>query len=226
MVSVILNLLPLMLGSALFPLWLISNLILLMGDNGNTRSAALISGGIFARALQGILFGVVFVAMPVISINGRESPITSTLLLVTGIVFLTNALIIYLSGSDPDDPPPRWMKLVDGLSPRKLFLLGIAGVVIGIRPWIFTLSALSVIKDAQMPWTENLIAYSIYVVGCMTLLLIPLLLGIFAPGKSKPTFLKMRRWLETHSHLITMFVSAVFGAFFLFKGIVGLLANV
>jgi len=147
-------------------------------------------------------------------------------LLVTGIVFLSNALVIYLSEKDPDDPPPRWMKLVDSLSPRKLFLLGIAGVVIGVRPWIFTLSALSVIHDANMTWTQSVIAYSIYVVGCMTLLLIPLGLGIFAPGKSKPTFIKMRRWLETNSHLITMFVSAVFGAFFLFKGIVGLLTNI
>ena len=226
MVSVVLNLLPLMLGSALFPLWLISNLILLMGENGNTRSAALISGGIFARALQGVLFGTVFLAMPAFSVEGRESPITATLLLVTGIVFLSNALVIYLSEKDPDDPPPRWMKLVDSLSPRKLFLLGIAGVVIGVRPWIFTLSALSVIHDAQMTWTQNIIAYSIYVIGCMTLLLIPLALGIFAPGKSKPTFMKMRRWLETNSHLITMFVSAVFGAFFLFKGIVDLLGSI
>lgn len=106
MVSVVLNLLPLMLGSALFPLWLISNLILLMGENGNTRSAALISGGIFARALQGVLFGTVFLAMPAFSVEGRESPITATLLLVTGIVFLSNALVIYLSEKRPRRPTP------------------------------------------------------------------------------------------------------------------------
>jgi len=51
---------------------------------------------------------------------------------------------------DPDAPPPKWLAMIDSVTPLKAFGIGIGVVVIGAKFWVFTLTAIAVIGEAQL----------------------------------------------------------------------------
>jgi threonine/homoserine/homoserine lactone efflux protein len=220
--NVLINLLPLILGSAILPVGLIINIILLMGANGVARSAALIAGVSLVRLIQGVLFGFIFGASATSS-EGGSSPVTSTLLVIIGLLFAIKGIKTYRNEPDPDDPPPKLMTMVDTLSPTRTFLLGVVWVLLAPKLWVFTLGAISVIGEANLSSSESVIAYLIYVVGCVSFFLILLVIDVVAPEQSKTTLVRLRTWMEQNNRVIMIIVSAVFGALFLYKGIVGLI---
>jgi len=208
-------------ASALVPVGLIINTILLMGENGKTRSAAFIGGITLSRLIQGALFAFVFGAAS--GANDGPSPVTSTLLLVAGVVFLIKGIKTFLKEPDPDDPPPKWMTAIDKLTAGKLFLIGAGWVMIAIKLWVFTLAALNIIRDADLGLTSSAIAYVIFAIGAVILMLVPLIMYIVAPKPTAGALAKFRVWLEKNNRGIMIIVSAVFGVYFLYKGISGLL---
>lgn len=219
--TVLIDLLPMILASAIVPVGLIINTILLMGENGKLRSAAFIGGVTLSRLIQGALFGFVFGAAA--EASSGPSPVASTLLLVAGVLFLIKGVKTFLKEPDPDDPPPKWMAAIDSLTAGKLFLIGAGWVMIAIKLWVFTLAALQIIRDAYLGLTPSIIVYLIYAIGCIILMLIPLIMYIVAPAPTKTLLAKFRVWLEKNNRGIMIVVSAVFGVFFLYKGISGLL---
>lgn len=219
--DLLINLVPMIIASALVPVGLIINTILLMGENGKIRSAAFIGGITLSRLIQGVLFGFVFGA----AAGGGDgpSPVASTLLLVAGVIFLIKGVKTFLKEPDPDDPPPKWMGAIDKLTAGKLFLIGAGWVMIAIKLWVFTLAALSTIRYADLGLTSSVIAYVIFAIGAVILMLILLLMYIVAPSPTKALLAKFRVWLEKNNRGIMIVVSAVFGVYFLYKGVSGLL---
>jgi len=220
--SVLINLLPLVLASAIYPVGLILNTILLIGENGIAKSAAFIGGVTTARLIQGVLFGLVFAAAYA-SEGDSSAPslIGSTLFLVIGLVFIITAIKTYRSEPDPD-APPKGLTL-DSVKPAKVFLLGAGWVMVAVTLWLFTLEALAIIYDANLAPTENVIIFLVYAVGCVLLMLIPLIMCVVAPEPSKAVLGKVRTWMDKNNRAITIVVSSVFGALFLYQGITGLL---
>ena len=60
MSNVLVSLLPLILGAAVVPIWIIMVLFLLRSEGGLLKAAAFAAGAIIVRLVQGILFGYVF----------------------------------------------------------------------------------------------------------------------------------------------------------------------
>jgi hypothetical protein len=81
----LINLLPLVVGAAVLPLWIIPALLLLRSEGGVLKAAAVAAGAMTVRVSQGILFGYVFDTAADTS-GGESKFITSTLLLVVGIL--------------------------------------------------------------------------------------------------------------------------------------------
>lgn len=222
MTSVLINLLPLIIASAIYPVGLILNTVLLMGENGIAKSAAFISGVTTARLIQGVLFGLVFAAATTAEgDSSTPSLIGSTLMLVIGLVLIITAVKTYRNEPDPD-APPKGLTL-DSVKPAKVFLIGAGWVMVAVTLWLFTLEALAMIYEANLAPTENVIAYLVYALGCVLLMLIPLLMCVVAPEPSKAVLGKVRAWMDKHNRAITIVISSVFGALFLYKGITGLL---
>jgi hypothetical protein len=61
------------------------------------------------------------------------------------------------------------------------------------------------------------------VLGAESLLIVPLLIYAIAPRQSAGLLQTATNWLETYNRPITIAVSLIFGCFFLWKGISGLL---
>ena len=90
--AVIVYLLPLIVGAALLPASIIIALFLLRGEGGVRKAFAFAAGAMTVRLVQGILFGYVFGTAADANGESGSNLITSTLLLVVGIVMLITAV--------------------------------------------------------------------------------------------------------------------------------------
>jgi hypothetical protein len=217
---VIVELLPLIVGAAVVPLYSIAVLLLLQGKGGLLKAIAFVAGGITVRLLQGILFGLLLDAACQANSEADPKLIVSTLLLLTGILLLVTA---FRQWQEPDDPdaPPQWISTIAGLSALKAVGAGALFVTIAVKQWVFTLSAISVIGEAGPGGKANVGVYLFYVLATQSLVMTPILVSAAAPHQSAQPLKAAQVWLERHNRRIVIMMSLMFGAWFLFKGISG-----
>jgi hypothetical protein len=219
--SVILSLLPFIIGSALVPVQIIVVVLLLTGEKrGPLKALAFVLGMTLARILQGLLFGFVF--------TGGDSTypadsgwIKSTLLIILGMMLLVTAYKKWAKDPDPDEPPPKWLAMLAGLTPLRAILLGAGFILIAMKLWVFTLGAISVIGEAQLQQPAAAIAYLLYILLAQSLLIAPILFRLLFPARADAWLRSFGDWLEVHNNRIVIIVSLIFGLVFLYQGIAG-----
>lgn len=223
MADVLVSLLPVILGAALVPLYPIVVLLLLQSQGGLGKATAFVTGAVGVRLAQGVLFGLVFGAAAAAHPDDGPQVIASTLLLVLGLLLLVSAYRKWRKEEDPDDPPPKWMTTISGLSAARAFGAGALFVLIAVKQWVFTLTAIDVIQGAGLGSTASTGLYLFYTLATQTLVLIPLLATAVAPQQSAKPLQAAQAWLERYNRVIMIAVSLVFGVWFLYKGISGLM---
>ena len=115
------------------------------------------------------------------------------------------------------------MAVLGGLSVLKAFGMGALLMALAIKQWVFTLSAIAVIEQAQLSQTGNVLAYLFFVVAAHSLVLAPILVSAVAPAQAAKLLDAMQGWLERNSRVIVTAVSLIFGVWLLWKGIAGLI---
>jgi hypothetical protein len=223
MSNVLLKLLPVMVGAAIVPLYPIIVLLLLQNDGGLGKAVGFVSGGVGMRLAQGALFGLVLgTAMAANSEDGQQL-IASTLLLVIGLLLLVAAFKKWRKEEDPDDPPPKWMAGISSLTGMRAVGAGALFVVIAVKQWVFTLSAISIITEAELGRSAGVSLYLFYILTTQILVLPPILFYAVAPQRAAKPLQAARGWLEDNNRVIVIAVSFIFGLWFSYKGITGLL---
>jgi hypothetical protein len=223
MTAILVDLLPLIVGAALVPVQIIIVLLLLRAPGGVGRAAAFVGGMTVARLVQGLVFGSVVDAATASDGDSQQGVVVPLLLLVLGIVLWAAAVKKYRHEPDPDDDPPAWMARIDAAGPALLFGFGALFISVSAKLWVFTLGALGVIDDATLSPTERAIAFLLYVLLAQSLLLLPIVAAAVAPSRVGSVLEHASQWLKRNNRPITIAVSAIFGTFFLWKGISGLL---
>jgi hypothetical protein len=210
---------PLIVGSALVPVQLLITILLIAGS----RRAALawVAGATTVRLAQGALFGLVLSSDSVSSSDGGPSAVASTLLLVAGLLFLVTAAKHLIGDDDPDAPPPRWMAAIDGLSPARAYLFGAAAMTIGVKFWVFTLTAISVIGDADLGQPAATVTFLGFVVLASSAQLALIGVAIAAPRRAEAVLGRVSDWLTTHNRQLMVVIGAVFGTWFVVKALDG-----
>jgi len=223
MSDVLVELIPVMVGAAVVPLYPIIVLLLLQSEGGLRNATAFVSGGVAMRLAQGALFGLVLGAA--MSKNSEEGQrlIASTLLLVVGLLLLLTAFKKWRKEEDPDDPPPKWMTGISGLTGLQALGAGALFVTIAVKQWVFTLSAIGIITEAGLGRSTSAALYLFYMLITQILVLPPLLFYALAPERAVKPLQAAQSWLERHNRVIVMIVSFVFGLWFSYKGLTGLL---
>lgn len=223
-IAVLGELLPLILGAALSPIWIIIVLLMLASPGGVVRAALFVLGMTFTRLVQGVIFGVVLGAAAEAD-DGGKSPVVSTLLLVVGILLLIAAFRKWRKEADPDDPPPKWMQSIDQIQPLKA--LGLGAVMVAIEPklWVLTLSALGVISAAELGLGSGITAYASYILLTQILLMLAILISAIAPQGSHAMLQRAINWLTTYNRPLSITVALIFGLYFSWNGLQGLLAR-
>lgn len=224
--TVLISLLPYIIGSAVVPLQIIIGLLLLKSpQQGPLKAVAYVSGMTITRIFQGLLFGVVLSRSGALAgESDGKGPIISTLLLVLGILLLIAAYKKWRREDDPDDASPKGLAKIDGLTPLKALGIGLGLPLIAAKLWVFTLSALATIAAAQLSQPSSAIAYLLFILLAESLLLLPIVIRLVIPEQSKVVLTDLSDWLTRNSRPITITVSLVFGLLFLHSGISGLLS--
>ena len=210
-------LVPLIVGSALVPAQLLITILLI----ANSRLAALawMAGATTVRLVQGILFGLVLSSDDVSSTDSGPGPIASTLLLIAGLLFLITAAKNLIGDDDPDAPPPRWMTMIDGLSPARAYLFGAGAIAIGVKFWVFTLSAIAVIGDADLGQPGATITFLVFVVLASSAQLALIGVAFAAPRRAGIVLAGVSDWLTAHHRQLMVVIGVVFGTWGLMKAI-------
>lgn len=221
--NVIVELIPFIIGAAVVPLYIIIVLLVLRGEGGEAKAAAMVGGMFALRLAQGIIFGYVFSANSNAGDSSSPSRVVSTLLLVLAVLLYTTAFRTWRKEDDSDAPPPKWMTMFANITVPKALAMGALMIVIGAKQWVFMFGALGVIRRANLGSPENIIAYLIFVLGAMSLLLLPIILRLVVPKQSAEILERASTWLEKNNHPIVIAVSLIFGTFFLYRGISGFL---
>lgn len=216
--DLLVDLLPVMLAATLTPMYPIVVMLLLQGQGGLGKAAALVSGAVAVRLAQGVLFGLVFRAAAGAYPDDGSEIIASTLLLVVGILLLIAAYKKWRRQEDPDDPP-RWITAVGGLSRIRSLAAGALLVALSTKQWVFTLTAIDIIEGAAPTARDSAIAYLIYILVTQLLVLVPILATAVAPQRSATSLDAARSWLERNNRVIVVGASLVFGFYFVAKGI-------
>ena len=220
------SLVPLIIGSAVVPVQIIIDILLLKSPRqGLLKAAAYVGGMTTLRLLQGLIFGMILTNSAASSTEegGGKSPIVLTLLLVLGVFLLITAYRVWRKEDDPDAPPPKWLTMIDSLTPLKAFGIGFGMLLIGAKFWVFTLGAIGVIGQAQLGQPSSTVAYLLFVLLAESLLLLPIVIRITIPEGSKSLLETISAWLTRYNRPIMILVSLIFGLLFLYQGASGLL---
>ena len=150
--------------------------------------------------------------------------ITATLMLVLGIFLWITAYKQWQQEDDPDGPPPKWLTMIDSLTPVKA--LGIGFILVATSPnlWAFTLSVIALIGEAQLNWPDSIMAYLLFILLAESLLLLTILIRIILPKHATKLLNAMSAWLNKNNRMLMIVTSLVFGLYFLVKGISRVLA--
>ena len=215
---VLLQVLVLAIGSMMMPTSILLVLSLLTSEHGRIRAVAFVSGVTAVRLLQGSTFDF-FIAVTGVTHNTSEiETIVSTLLLVTGILMWAAALKQIYTEDEPNALLAKWTSLVTALTPVKASGVGVLLVATSGRAWLFTLGAIGVIGQAGLGVAQSSAAFLLYVLGAELLLVAPVLVTLCAPAR----FDALAQWLRANGRPITIAVSLIVGAFFLWHGARGL----
>ncbi len=224
MADVFADLIPLILGATLAPVFPIIVLLLLQSERGLGKAIAFVVGAVTVRLLQGVIFGLVFrSAVEAESAAGLQL-IAPTLLTVVGVLLLVAGVKKVRKEDDGEDSEPKWMSRLSDLTVLKAAGGGALIMLVAVKQWVFTLSALAVIEEAQPGLTAGVALYLLFVVATQALVLPPIIAFAVAPEQSAKPLTAAQGWLQRHNRVIMIVVSFLFGAWFLFKGVSGLLA--
>jgi putative Mn2+ efflux pump MntP len=221
--NVILELLPVIIGAAVVPLYPIIILLLLQSNGGLGKAIAFVTGGLSVRLAQGVLFGLVLGTATATYGDEGQQIIASTLLLVVGILLLIAGFKKWRKEADPDDPPPAWMTTISTLTGVRAIGGGALFVTVAVKQWVFTLSAISIISEAELGASLGIAIYLFYVLLTQTLVIPPILFYAVAPERAAKPLQTAQAWLERNNRVIVVTVSFIFGLWFSYKGITGLI---
>lgn len=224
--SVIVQLVPMILGAMLAPIWLIIVLLMLASSGGLAKASAFVLGTTATRLAQGALFGALLAASPdaAAGSDGGKSPFVATLLLMVGILLLIAAYHKWRKEDDPDDPPPKWIQSINQLTPLKALGMGAMLIGVGVKMWVFTLSALGVIRAEELSQSQSIVAYLLYVLLAQILLISAVAISAVAPGIAGPLLTRMNDWLGRNNRPISIAMALIFGLYFAWDGATSLLS--
>jgi hypothetical protein len=216
------SLVPLIIGSALVPVQVIITTMILRSAAGRVAGVAWLAGMTAVRLAQGLIFGLILGSSGVPEPSSGQGTGTSLVLLVIAILFFLTAAKYAISVPDDDTPPPKWMALVQSVTPARAFGLGAGVLLIGAKPWVFTLGAINAIGDAGLGQAGGMAAFLVFVLLAEAIHIVVVGLAFLLPARSEALLDAIGTFMTRNSRALMMVLGLVFGSWFLVKALAGL----
>ncbi len=219
MSTVFLQILPLALA-AIAPTMIGLVVLFLDDDRGLVKALAFILG----KYLVYVIWGVVSLdlAEHIASTSSRDTSFSEVIFLIFGLLLLILAVRNFFGEDDPDAPPPKFMTILDKMGPIKLFGVGIVLSLMQFRFIALVLVGTTVIAEARLSTTENLISVLWLALLMVWPMLIPVVVFLVLGERREAAMKSMRTWLTRHKRMINVVVLGVFGILLLIIGLIGI----
>ena len=103
-----------------------------------------------------------------------------------------------------EEEPSRWMSAFTGMSALKAVFAGAIQILLSVKQWFLTLSAIGLIEEAQPGIAAGVGLYLIFTLATQLLVLLPILAFAVAPQKSADPLRKTHGWLQSHSRVVVV----------------------
>lgn len=217
--GLLLQVLPLALGAAISPTLIIIQAMLLTGPNHPLRrSWAFAIGRLVSMAIITLGGASLLALLPDFNTGAlKASPYAAAIFAAGGIVLLIVSWRHYKKGPDPDHKGLAY-RMVD-LPTAVLGLVSAAWVFINASTLAMYLPALHIITRSDAG--EAIKALSLMMLFLITTAAawVPPLLVTVRGETMEPRLARVQHWLESHGHMISIVITAVFGALLLGLGI-------
>jgi hypothetical protein len=218
--AVLLQILPLALA-AIAPTMIGLVVIFLSDDRGVVKALAFILG----KYLVYVIWGWVSldVAEHIFSTNsGGATSYAEVIFLIFGLLLLILAVRNFLGEDDPDAPPPKFMTILDKLGPVKLFGVGVVISLMQFRFIALVLVGATVIAEAKLSTTQNLISVFVLALLMVWPMLIPVVVCLVLGERREAAMKWMRIWLTRNQRMINVVVLGDFGILLLIFGLISI----
>ena len=148
--------------------------------------------------------------------------VSEEVFLISGLFLLILAVRNFFMEADPDAPPPKFMTALAKLGPVKLFGLGIGISIIQPRFIIFVLLGASMIAEARLSTTENVISLLVLALLMIWPMLIPLVVFLVMGEHRVDAMQTMRMWLLHNQRMMNVVVMGICGIFLMFFVLTGM----
>jgi hypothetical protein len=175
------------------------------------------------RLGQGLVFGLILGGGSS-DASASDGPGTaiSLLLLVVAILFYVTAIKQLLGHPDEDAPPPKWMAMVESVTPGKAFGLGAGILLINIKLWVFTLGAIAAIGAADLGQGAAVLTFLAFVALAESIHIVVIGVAYAMPTRSAAMLDGIVEFLARYNRVVMCVLGAVFGTWFLVKAMSGL----
>jgi threonine/homoserine/homoserine lactone efflux protein len=218
---VLLKILPFALGT-IAPTMIGLVVLFLTNERGLVNACAFILGKYIVYILWGLISLNLAVFISSTSSAG-SSTVAELFLLIFGLLLLILAVRNFFGEDDPDTPPPKFMTILDELGPIKLFGLGIAISLMQPRFIIFVLAGASIIVEAKLPTSENIISIFVLALLMVWAMFIPIIVFLVMGKRRAAAMKSMRAWLIIHQRRINVVVMGFFGILMIILGLTRIL---
>jgi hypothetical protein len=197
--------------------------IVLLRSTGVRTAAAFVAGMTVVRLSQGLVFGLLLAqgrtrGTP----SGGPGPVSSGMLVALAMLMYAAAAKAAVTHEDPDAPPPRWLTMAQTMSSAKAFLVGAGVILISAKFWVFTLSAIGAIEDADLRGLAGVVAFLAFAVLTVALHLLAILGVLVLPRRAAVALAAAGDWLKAANRWIVIGLGLVFGTWFLLTGLIGI----
>ena len=215
--------LPLAIGIAISPTTITATVLMLLSDKANHRTVNLLAGCAIGVAVTVTIFAVLSTQLPAPTGSGGKGPWSA------GIKLMAGASLIIVAATQWRRRPtsgkqrelPKWMKLVDSMTPGRALVLGFVLAALLPKNLLLALSAGLVIGAAEFGVGQEAIAISVFTVIAVSSVGVPLIAFVASPDRMRQPLEELRVWLEVNNVAIMVVVLMVIGVVMIGNGIAG-----
>jgi Sap, sulfolipid-1-addressing protein len=209
----ILDLVIIGLGVTLEPVPLTAFILILSSEGGLRKGATFIVGWLASLVL-------VVVVTLLATGNSPPKPNTSPSLgalavkIALGTVLVLIAVRQYRRLGRPKRPKktPKWQAGIDSMSP--LYAMGLAPLV---QPWGLIAAGIATIVEAKLSSWEDYLAIALFCLLATGTDVAAEIYALVRQEKAKALLLGLRRWLDTHTDVLILWVSLIVGLWLIGK---------
>ncbi len=218
--TVFLQILPLALA-AIAPTMIGLVVLFLSDDRGLVKALAFILGKYIVYVLWGVVSLELAGHISTTGLGGK-STYSEVIFLIFGLLLLILAVRSFFGEDDPDAPPPKFMTMLDKMGPVKLFGVGVVLSLMQFRFIALVLVGATVIAEARLSTTQNLISVLWLALLMVWPMLIPVVVFLVLVECREAAMKSMRTWLTRNQRMINVVVLGVFSILLLVIGLIGI----